>query len=96
MTSVPHETHGPRSELSSNQELTDGAHKSEGDSTDQVGEQDLDGSERRLLETKSQTHHHRHSLRVVDGSIHKEDLPEIIPNNTTLTNRCTKETKKLG
>ena len=49
------------------------------------------------MEAKSQTEQYGHSLRVVNGSIHKKDLPKIIPNNATLTNRCTVMKKtKLG
>mmetsp|Transcript_19652 Transcript_19652/g.40856 ORF Transcript_19652/g.40856 Transcript_19652/m.40856 type:complete len:601 (+) Transcript_19652:212-2014(+) len=59
--------------------------KSKGHSTDQVTVEHLNSRQRSFTETQHETKQDRHSLGIVDGSIHQEHLSKIIPNNTSLT-----------
>mmetsp|Transcript_9688 Transcript_9688/g.19592 ORF Transcript_9688/g.19592 Transcript_9688/m.19592 type:complete len:396 (+) Transcript_9688:371-1558(+) len=60
--------------------------ETQSDSTDQVTVKHLNGRKRGLVQTEEETKEDRHTLSVVDGSVHKKDLTQIVPHNTTFTN----------
>mmetsp|Transcript_14088 Transcript_14088/g.38770 ORF Transcript_14088/g.38770 Transcript_14088/m.38770 type:complete len:974 (+) Transcript_14088:288-3209(+) len=63
----------------------DGGDESKGDGTDQVTVEDLDWGEWGIIQTAKETEEDGHSLGVVDWSVDEEDLAEVVPDDTTLT-----------
>mmetsp|Transcript_19101 Transcript_19101/g.55502 ORF Transcript_19101/g.55502 Transcript_19101/m.55502 type:complete len:487 (+) Transcript_19101:344-1804(+) len=63
----------------------DGTHESEGDSADQVRVKHLNGSEGSVGETAQDTEEDGHALGIVDRGVHEQDLTEVVPHDTTLT-----------
>lgn len=62
----------------------DGTDETKSNSTNQVGIEHLDRRERTLFQTKQKTEQNTQTLGIIDRRVHKQDLTEIVPHNTTL------------